>query len=188
MLFPRGEPVRTLSIPILLVSLVSAGPAPAQHTAHGGHAAGPAVSRHEEARRRIESFDRVVAAGRGFGMAFAADRNGYPGPLHVLELGNALGLSSAQASQVRLLETAMLAESRPRSAALLAAERQLDALFTSGRATEADLALRVAEVERLRGEVRMVHLRYHLKTRDVLTEQQRLVYHERRWGGGGADR
>jgi Spy/CpxP family protein refolding chaperone len=119
-------------------------------------------------------------------MAFPADRNGYPGPLHVLELGDALGLSSAQASQVRSLEAAMLTESRPRSAALLTAERQLDALFTSGRATEADLASRVAEVERLRGEVRMVHLRYHLKTRDVLTEQQRLAYHQRRWGGGAA--
>jgi len=27
-----------------------------------------------------------VGAGRGFGMAFAADQNGYPGPMHVLEL------------------------------------------------------------------------------------------------------
>ena len=87
-----------------------------------------------------------------------------------------------------MLESAMFAESRPRSAALLAAERRLDALFTSGRATEADLASLVADVERLRGEVRLVHLRYHLKTRDLLSEEQRLVYHERRWGSGGAAR
>jgi hypothetical protein len=180
--------MRTLTIPVLLISLVMAGPAPAQHGSHGGHQGGAPVSGHEEARRCIESFDRVVADGRGFGMAFAADRHGYPGPLHVLELGDALGLSPSQASQVRALETAMLSESRPRSAALLAAERRLDALFTSGRATEADLSPLVAEVERLRGEVRLVHLRYHLKTRDLLTEQQRLVYHERRWGGRGADR
>lgn len=180
--------MRTLTIPILLVSLVIAGPAPAQHAPHGGHQGGAAVSGHEEAQRCIESFDRVVADGRGFGMAFAADRHGYPGPLHVLELGETLGLSPSQASQVRALETAMFAESRPRSGALLAAERRLDALFTSGRATEADLASLVAEVERLRGEVRLIHLRYHLRTRDVLTEQQRLVYHERRWGGSGPSR
>jgi hypothetical protein len=136
--------MRTLTIPVLLISLVMAGPAPAQHGSHGGHQGGAPVSGHEEARRCIESFDRVVADGRGFGMAFAADRHGYPGPLHVLELGDALGLSPSQASQVRALETAMLSESRPRSAALLAAERRLDALFTSGRATEADLSPLVA--------------------------------------------
>lgn len=176
--------MRTLSVPILFVSLVIAGPAPAQHAPHAGHQGAPGISGHEEAQRCIESFDRVVADGRGFGMAFAADRHGYPGPLHVLELGDALGLTPPQAAQVRALETAMFAESRPRSVALLAAERRLNDLFTTGRATEPDLAPLVAEVERLRGEVRLVHLRYHLKTRDLLTEQQRLVYHERRWGAG----
>jgi hypothetical protein len=39
-----------------------------------------------------------------------------------------------------------------------------------------------AEVERLRGEVRLVHLLTHLKTRDLLTEDQRRIYHEARWG------
>ena len=180
--------MRTLRIPLMLVSLAIAGPAPAQHASHGGHQGPAAHSGHEEAQRCIDSFDRVVADGRGFGMAFAADRNGYPGPLHVLELEDALGLTPSQVFQVRALETAMFAESRPRSAALLAAERRLDELFSSGRATESDLASPVAEVERLRGEVRLVHLRYHLKTRDVLTEQQRLVYHERRWGGGAVGR
>jgi Spy/CpxP family protein refolding chaperone len=180
--------MRTLTAPILFVSLVIAAPAPAQHAPHAGHEGPPGVSGHEEAQRCIESFDRVVADGRGFGMAFTADRRGYPGPLHVLELGDALGLTATQTAQLRALEGAMFAESRPRSAVLLAAERRLDMLFDGGRATEADLAPLVAEVERLRGEVRLVHLRYHLKTRDLLTEPQRLVYHERRWGGGGASR
>lgn len=180
--------MRTLTVPVLLVSLLVASSAPAQHVPHASHQAAPGLSGHEEAQRCIENFDRVVADGRGFGMAFAADRHGYPGPLHVLELGDALRLTTSQTSQVRTLESAMFAESRPRSAALLAAERRLDALFTSGRATEADLASLVADVERLRGEVRLVHLRYHLKTRDLLSEEQRLVYHERRWGSGGAAR
>jgi Spy/CpxP family protein refolding chaperone len=175
--------MRALIAPVLFVTLVFVGPAPAQHAPHAGHQGPPGVSGHEEAQSCIESFDRVVADGRGFGMAFTADRHGYPGPLHVLELGDVLGLTAAQTAQVQALEAAMFTESRPRSAALLTAERRLDGLFTGGRVTESELAPLVAEMERLRGEVRLVHLRYHLKTRDLLTEQQRLVYHERRWGG-----
>src|SRR5207245_5609756 len=40
----------------------------------------------------------------------------------------------------------------------------------------------VAEVERARTEVRLVHLLTHLTTRDLLTEDQRHIYHEARWG------
>jgi len=41
------------------------------------------------------AFDKNVATGRGFGMAFVADQNGYPGPLHVLELKDTLGSTLA---------------------------------------------------------------------------------------------
>ena len=43
-----------------------------------------------------DEFDKVVGEGRGFGMAFAADQNGYPGPLHVLELKERLELTAEQ--------------------------------------------------------------------------------------------
>jgi hypothetical protein len=64
--------------------------------------------------RRVEAclreFDQVVADGRGFGLAFPADQNGYPGPLHVLELKDRLQLTSAQESRMRTLFEGMLAE------------------------------------------------------------------------------
>jgi len=41
----------------------------------------------------------------------------------------------------------------------------------------------MAEVERARGDVRLVHLMFHLKTRDLLTDEQRRLYHEARWSG-----
>ncbi|MGH7365344.1 MAG: hypothetical protein ACREK9_02950 [Candidatus Rokuibacteriota bacterium] len=181
--------MRALAIVTLLAgAFVTGSPVTAQHPPHPGQHGPAAGAGHVEAQRCLESFERVVADGRGFGMAFAADRNRYPGPLHVLQLKEALGLSAAQESRVRALEAAMLAESRPRSAALLAAERRLDNLFAGGRVTEADLIGLVAEIERRRGEVRLVHLRYHLKTRALLTEPQRLTYHERRWGSGAPGR
>jgi hypothetical protein len=40
----------------------------------------------------------------------------------------------------------------------------------------------VDAVERARRDVRLVHLLTHLKTRDLLSEEQRRVYHEARWG------
>src|ERR1700710_2907743 len=42
-----------------------------------------------------------LRAGRGMGLALAAELNGYPGPSHVLELADQLGLSSGQRPKVR---------------------------------------------------------------------------------------
>ena len=42
----------------------------------------------------------------------------------------------------------------------------------------------VAETERAHGEIRLVHLTFHLKTREVLTDEQRRLYHEARWSAG----
>lgn len=77
----------------------------------------------------------------------------------------------------------MFAESRPKSARLLEAEAKLKKLFAEGAASEAAVRAAIAEVEHARSEVRLVHLFTHLKTRELLTEAQRRVYHEARWGG-----
>jgi len=37
-----------------------------------------------------------LKAGRGMGLALPAELNGYPGPIHVLELSDQLGLSADQ--------------------------------------------------------------------------------------------
>ena len=44
-----------------------------------------------------------LKAGRGMGLALAAELNGYPGPLHVLELADKLDLSAEQRSSVQRL-------------------------------------------------------------------------------------
>ena len=144
----------------------------------GGRAAAPA---HAAVEACQAEFDAVVAQGRGFGMAFAADQNRYPGPLHVLELSAHLGLSADQEARVRALLEAMYAESIPRGARLLDAERALRRLFETGAADEPAVRAAVAAVERARADVRAVHLVAHLRTRDVLTAAQRERYHEARW-------
>ena len=147
---------------------------------HGRGAAEPAHG-HQVAETCAAEFEKVVGEGRGFGMGFAADQNGYPGPMHVLELKERLGLTAEQAAKAQALVHAMFAESRPKSTRLLEAEARLSKRFADGAAGEAAVRAAVAEVERARSEVRLVHLLTHLKTRDLLTEEQRRIYHEARW-------
>jgi Spy/CpxP family protein refolding chaperone len=166
-----------LAAPLLaLVPVVAAG----QHAGHQ-HTPGAPSEGHLRAQACLDEFDAVVRDGRGFGMAFAADQQGYPGPMHVLELKERLGLSPEQETRVRALVDAMFAASRPKGARLLDAEARLRALFASGRADESTVRGATAEVERARAELRLVHLMSHLKTRELLTDAQRRLYHEARW-------
>jgi len=179
--------VRAMRTPLTLVALVFAlalvpAPVAAQHTSHQ-HSGGAPSEGHLKAQACLDEFDAVVRDGRGFGMAFAADQHGYPGPMHVLELKERLGLSAEQEARVRAVMHAMFAESRPKGERLLEAEARLRALFAAGRADEAAVRAATATVERARAEVRLVHLLAHLTTRDVLTEAQRRAYHEARWPG-----
>src|SRR5881628_3340206 len=152
----------------------------AQH-AHGG--AGGHAEGHLAAQACASEFEKVVGEGRGFGLAFAADQNGYPGPMHVLELKDRLKLTADQEAKAQALMQAMFAESKPKSAQLLEAEAKLRRLFADRSADDAAVRAAVGEVERARSQVRLVHLLAHLKTRGLLTEDQRRIYHEARWGG-----
>src|SRR6202040_1351257 len=87
--------------------------------------------------------DQQVAdlkAGRGMGMALAAELNGYPGPSHLLELADQLGLSDAQRNAVRSLFEAMKAETIPIGERLIAQETALDELFAKHKVTAENLA------------------------------------------------
>ena len=149
---------------------------------HHGQSAGAGRGHHHAAEACTAEFEQVIATGRGFGMAFAADQNGYPGPLHVLELRERLKLTADQVAKMEALMRGMFDESRPKSARLLAAEAKLRRLFADGKADDGMVRAAVADVERARSDVRLVHLLAHLRTRDLLTEEQRRAYHEARWG------
>jgi Spy/CpxP family protein refolding chaperone len=103
--------------------------------------------------------------------------------MHVLELKDRLKLTADQEAKAQALMHAMFIESKPKSARLLEVEAKLRRLFADRTADDGAVRAAVAEVERARGEVRLVHLLAHLKTRQLLTEDQRRIYHEARWGG-----
>lgn len=113
-----------------------------------------------------------LLAGRGARMALPAELNRYPGPKHVLELSGALGLSPAQEAETRQLFERMRSEALPLGEAIVAREAALDQLFASGAAQEAALRPLVAEIARLRGELRFTHLKSHLAMRRLLSPAQ----------------
>ena len=167
----------------LTVSLaLGALPAFAQSGHDHRHSGAPDTEAHRRVDAMQKEFDQVVADGRGFGLAFAADQNGYPGPLHVLELKDALALTPEQEARVHALYAAMLADARPRAARLAAAEARLRAVFAAGTADAAAVRAAVADTEAARAALRLAHLGAHLETRDVLTEAQRRTYQQLRWG------
>src|SRR2546428_267783 len=63
-----------------------------------------------------------LQAGRGMGMALAAELNGYPGPMQVLEFAEPLALSDQQRAKMQELFAAMKAEGVPLGEKLIAQE------------------------------------------------------------------
>src|SRR6185295_20016721 len=72
-----------------------------------------------------------LSAGRGMGLALAAELNGYPGPSHVLELADKLQLSADQRARIKALFDSMKAEALPLGAKLIAQEADLDRQFAT---------------------------------------------------------
>src|SRR5262245_36186825 len=95
---------------ILLVGATGLLAGPSAVAQHGPHAATPYAGLQD---RQIKALsDQQIAdlrAGRGMGLALAAELNGYPGPLHVLELADALQLSEPQRTETKRLFEAMKA-------------------------------------------------------------------------------
>jgi hypothetical protein len=68
-------------------------------------------------------------------MARPAELNGYPGPMHVLDLRDRLGLTPEQEAAVRSSFARMEVAAKPLGAELVERERALDRAFAGGAVT-----------------------------------------------------
>ena len=131
-------------------------------------------------QRAIKALsDREISdltEGRGLGLAKAAELNGYPGPMHVLELADSLDLSGQQRAKMQELFAAMKAEAIPLGERLIAQEADLDKQFASKTITPAS----PVAIGATHGALRQTHLKYHLFTLEVLTPAQIRRYAELR--------
>jgi Spy/CpxP family protein refolding chaperone len=124
-----------------------------------------------------------LKAGRGMGLALPAELNGYPGPAHVLELSDQLGLSAEQKARVQRLFDSMRAEAVPLGERLLEQEAALDQQFASRSVTPERLKAATAAIGVTQGKLRETHLKYHLQTAQILTPDQMRRYSELRGYG-----
>lgn len=126
-----------------------------------------------------------LRAGRGMGLALAAELNGYPGPKHVLELADSLALSAAQRASAETLFAQMKAETIPLGEKLIAQEAALNRLFAERAVKPASLATATQAIGDTQAALRAAHLKYHLSMLAVLTHDQVERYAQLRGYRGG---
>jgi hypothetical protein len=134
--------------------------------------------------RSVKAFSEEQLAdlreGRGMGFALAAELNGYPGPMHVMEYAEELRLTTSQRTRLEQLVRQMRSEAVTLGSRLIAEETELDRLFATRRITVAALDKTIAAVGQTQARLRATHLRYHLLTAELLTADQMRRYEELR--------
>lgn len=141
------------------------------------HHAQPYAGQDQRAITSLSASDiAALEKGEGWGLAKPAELNGYPGPSHVLEFADELGLSDAQKEKVSAAFTTMKNKAIQLGSALIEAEKALDHAFEMGHATPDILDHRLEIVEKTRAALRAAHLAAHLEVTPLLTEDQRQRY------------
>lgn len=115
-------------------------------------------------------------SGRGMGTSKAAELNHYPGPRHVLDHADQLGLSQDQLAKAQEIHEAMAREARHVGQQIVEKESELEALYASQKANPENTQRAVQEVARLQGQFRLAHLNAHLSMKEVLSPQQIETY------------
>jgi Spy/CpxP family protein refolding chaperone len=182
----------------LALTILATQPAAAQSHGEVVHDHSPAAAAQPPSpyagmeRRSIKALsDQQTAdleAGRGMGLALAAELNGYPGPTHVLELADALQLSEEQRTRTKALFAAMRSETIPIGEQVIASETALDRLFVERRVTRASLDEVILRIGTAQTALRAAHLRYHLSMMEILSPIQTSRYVELRGYAAGEHR
>jgi Spy/CpxP family protein refolding chaperone len=125
--------------------------------------------------------------GRGLSYALAAEMNGYPGPLHALDLAEPLGLDADQKARAQAVYNKMRKEAIAAGEALIAAEAHLDRMFTLKQATYERVEAQTAVVAAQEARLRAIHLNAHIAMMEILTTEQVESYGRLRGYAGGAE-
>jgi Spy/CpxP family protein refolding chaperone len=165
---------RGLGLVLFLIgSLAHFGTAFAQQSPYAG-----------EQRRAIKSLSPTevdaLTNGTGMGLAKVGELNGYPGPAHILGMGDMLKLSSSQKAAITAIVGRMSVSAKALGGQILDRESVLNGQFAKGTITPDLLNQETAEIGRLQGQLRAVHLEAHLETKALLNAEQIAAYNKMR--------
>ena len=118
----------------------------------------------------------ALLSGAGSGFARAAELNGYPGPMHVLDLADRLALSAEQRAATQSLMAEHKARARTLGEQLVDAERDLDKLFARRAAAADTIDAATRRVGLLQAELRAEHLKTHIAQTALLSGNQVQMY------------
>ncbi|MBA4742344.1 MAG: hypothetical protein H2060_06500 [Azoarcus sp.] len=166
-------PTRALRATALALLMAGSLPAGAQppHADHGAHTSYAGMQ-----ERTIKSLSQAdvdeLRRGRGWGLALPAELNGYPGPVHLLELKDDIPLTPEQVDHFEAQVDRMRAAAIPAGERLIDAERGIERAFADRGVDDASLRRLLAEAEAARAELRFIHLSEHVDTVEVLERRQ----------------
>lgn len=131
-------------------------------------------------RRQVKALSKTeiegYLGGKGMGYAKAAELNNYPGPKHVLELAKELQLTEHQLSETTMLFESMQEQAVELGRLLVQKERELDQAFATNAVTSESLKSLLTEIAEVEGKLRYIHLKAHLKQRNLLSTSQVAKY------------
>jgi len=164
------------SIILLLLLVAFASQASAQEPGHNAYTG--------QERRTIKSLSpeeiEQLLKGHGMGLAKAAELNHYPGPRHVLDLTAQLQLTPEQRARTQQTFERMQNEAMRLGRQIVEKEKDLDVMFAEAVIDSRKLQAATAEIARLQGSLRAVHLEAHLDMRRILSPAQIKKYDDLR--------
>lgn len=131
-------------------------------------------------KRAIKSLSEddisTLKQGGGWGLAKVGELNGYPGPIHVLEMESEIGLTEEQKVNIQKLYEEMRTEAVTLGEKLIKLEKALSDSFSSKEVNQNTLERDLLALSEVRARLRLAHLKAHLKTPHILTQQQITLY------------
>lgn len=118
--------------------------------------------------------------GTGWGLARTAELNGLPGPAHLLELKDELGLTVEQTGKIQAIYDQMKADAIRLGHHFMTQEFELERRFQTEIPNVNELKSMLETLRATRSQLRFVHLAAHLKTPDILTAEQIASYNQLR--------
>jgi Spy/CpxP family protein refolding chaperone len=135
---------------------------------------------HREVKSLSSDDIRELQEGKGWGLAKAAELNGMPGPLHLLEMKEEIKLTESQVNQIEQLYSKMKNDAIPLGLTLIELEKELNNAFADRAIDEKRLKDLLEEIADTYMALRFVHLSTHLKTPNILTPFQIETYNKLR--------